>query len=205
MLTSFRFKLMCSRSSVDRASAFKQEPVRRISNPYSGGCYIGGTLKKPQGFHDNTERSKMQVHDIDLAWLAGVIDGEGCFSIFNNNRIDAENPSISASLTITNSNCLLLNRCREILDALDIKYYYHDPKNGHQRGRRVMRIKVKNYSSLQHLIGLMLPFFIGKADQAKIMLEFVSLAGQRGKLRYEDRSALMDKIKQLNQRGHLIA
>ena len=147
----------------------------------------------------------MTVRDVDLAWLAGIIDGEGCFSIYFNNRKDASNPSISANLTITNSNRLLLNRCKEILDALGIKYFYHDPKNGHQLGRKVMRVRVKNYSSLRRLIELTLPFLVGKADQAKIILEFVSLAGQRGKLRYEDRSKLMSKIKELNQRGHLVA
>jgi hypothetical protein len=148
----------------------------------------------------------MTVQDVDLAWLAGIIDGEGCFCIFTNNRGNsAINPSISANLTITNSNCLLLNRCREIFDALEIKYLYHDPKNGHQRGRRVMRVRIKNYSSLQRIIELMLPYFVGKAEQAKLVLEFVSLAGQRGKLHYEARLQLMNKAKELNQRGHLIA
>jgi hypothetical protein len=147
----------------------------------------------------------MTVQDVDLAWLAGIIDGEGCFCIFSNRRTDAENPSISANLTITNSNYLLLNRCKEILDALEIKYFYHDPKNGYQRGRRVMRIRIKNYSSLRRLIELMLPFFVGKADQARITLEFVSLAGQRGKLKYQDRAELMSKVKKLNQYGHLVA
>ena len=147
----------------------------------------------------------MIVQQTDLAWLAGIIDGEGCFSIFINNRNDAANPSISASLTITNSNCLLLSRCKEILDSLKIKYYYHDPKNGHQQGRRVMRIKVKNYSSLKCLIELLLPYLVGKIDQAKITLEFANLAGQRGKLKYEERAGLMNNIKKLNQHGHLIA
>lgn len=147
----------------------------------------------------------MTVQDVDLAWLAGIIDGEGCFCIFTNSRKDAMQPSISANLTITNSNCLLLNRCREILDALEIKYVYQDPKNGHQRGRRVMRIKIKNYSSLQRIIELTIPFFVGKAEQAKLILEFVSLAGEKGKLRYDERAKLMNKVKELNRHGHVIA
>jgi hypothetical protein len=147
----------------------------------------------------------MAVRDVDLAWLAGIIDGEGCFSIYSVSRKDADTPSPSANLTITNSNCLLLNRCKEILDAYNIKYLYHDPKNGHQRGRRVMRIRVKNYSSMRTLIELVLPFLVGKADQARVMLEFVSLAGERGKLGLQGRAELMDKIKELNQRGHIVA
>jgi len=114
-------------------------------------------------------------------------------------------PSPSANITITNSNCLLLERCKEILDEINIKYLYHDPKNGHQQGRKVMRIRVKNYSSIQRLIELILPFLVGKADQARVMLEFVSLAGQRGKLNLQDRTELMNKIKRLNQQGHLVA
>lgn len=147
----------------------------------------------------------MTVRDIDLAWLAGIIDGEGCFTIFTNSRNDAVNPSISANLTITNSNYLLLNRCKEIFDALEIKYFYHDPKNGYQLGRKVMRIRIKNYSSLQRLIELMIPYLVGKTEQAKIILEFVSLAGQRGKLNYMERAKMMGKIKELNRHGHLVA
>jgi len=147
----------------------------------------------------------MTVQDVDLAWLAGIIDGEGCFCIFTNGRKDATRPSISANLTITNSNSLLLNRCKEILDGLEIKYLYQDPKNGHQRGRRVMRIRIRNYSSMQRIVELTLPFFVGKTEQARLMLEFVSFAGERGKLRYDDRSRLMNKMIELNRHGHLIA
>jgi hypothetical protein len=147
----------------------------------------------------------MAVQDVDLAWLAGIIDGEGCFSIYGVTRKDANAPSPSANLTITNSNCLLLERCKEILGELNIKYLYHDPKNGHQRGRRVMRIRIKNYSSIQSLVELILPFLVGKADQARVLLEFVSLAGQRGKLSLQGRTELMNRIKELNQHGHLVA
>lgn len=147
----------------------------------------------------------MTVQDIDLAWLAGIIDGEGCFSIYSVTRKDANIPSPSAYLSITNSNCLVLERCREILEGLNIKYLYNDPKNGHQRGRRVMRIRIKNYSSLQKLIEMLLPFLVGKIDQAKLMREFVHLAGQRGKLTFQSRVDLMNKIKKLNQQGHLVA
>jgi len=147
----------------------------------------------------------MTVRDIDLAWLAGIIDGEGCFSIYSVTRKDAKTPSPSANLTITNSNCLLLNHCKELLDKLNIKYLYNDPKNGHQQGRRVMRIRVKNYSSLQRLITLLLPFLVGKTEQAIVMLEFVSLAGQRGKLSLHDRIELMNKIKKLNRHGQIVA
>ena len=147
----------------------------------------------------------MFMRDVDLAWLAGIIDGEGCFSIYRVTRQDANFPSPSACLTITNSNYLLLNRCKEILAALGIKYLYSDPKNGHQRGRKVMRIRVKNYSSLRNLIELILPFLVGKAEQANVMFEFVSLAGQRGKLNLQNRTELMNRIQELNRHGHSVA
>ena len=68
-----------------------------------------------------------------------------------------------------------------------------------------MRIRVKNYSSMRKLIELIRPFLVGKADQASIMLEFVSLAGAKGKISLQGRSELMNKIKELNQRGHIVA
>lgn len=68
-----------------------------------------------------------------------------------------------------------------------------------------MRVKIQNYSSLQRLIELTLPYFVGKAEQAKLVLEFANLAGQKGKLKYDERIQLMNRNKMLNQRGHLIA
>ncbi len=63
-----------------------KEPVRGISNSHSGECYIGEYLREMKISYDNTEQSKMEVQNVDLAWLAGIIDGEGCFCIFTNNR-----------------------------------------------------------------------------------------------------------------------
>lgn len=68
-----------------------------------------------------------------------------------------------------------------------------------------MRVKIKNYSSLKRITEYLLPYFVGKTDQAKLALEFANLAGQRGKLIYEDRVVLMNKMKELNQRGHVVA
>lgn len=141
----------------------------------------------------------------DLAWLAGIIDGEGCFTIYSVKRKDTNNLSPSANITITNSDDLLLHRCKEILEELGVKHYYHDPKNGHQRGRKVMRLRIKNYGSICNLINAVLPYLVSKKEQAALMLEFASLAGKRGALVLSQRKAMMEKMQTLNHQIHLIA
>src|SRR5437870_2001380 len=101
------------------------------------------------------------VSEVDLAWLAGIVDGEGCLTIFrrtnkssNGNRI----VSPAASATITNSNLSLMVKCRNILDFLEVKYQYINPRNSNKRPLR--RIQIKNHDSLRVLIRQIKPFLI---------------------------------------------
>ncbi len=60
----------------------------------------------------------MTVSDVDLAWLAGVIDSEGTISLTHSSR---RNPSLRVS--IYNSSDLILDKCARTLRGLDIRWY----------------------------------------------------------------------------------
>lgn len=115
--------------------------------------------------------------DTKLAWLAGIIDGEGCITLFSRTYVTkkGENRIIpSANVTITNSNFAMIREASEILKNLDIKYVISDPKN---KGRKaIRRMSIRNHTSILSLLGLLRPFLIAKKDQADCMIRFVRKA-----------------------------
>ena len=186
--------------------------MRRISNPHSGGCCIGGTLKGPQGSQDNTEGSKSElminkfiVSEVDLAWLAGIVDGEGCLTIFRRTNKSSSGSRIispAASATITNSNLSLMVRCMEILDFLGVKYRYINPRNSNKRPLR--RIQIRNYDSLRVLIRQIKPYLIAKTNQALMLEEFLGICRDKCHESVRRKSQLLGLIQAENHYGSLI-
>lgn len=154
----------------------------------------------------NTEGSEFpEVRQ--LAWLAGILDGEGCFTIFRQHNIRRKDGTTydytSAGITITNTCNSLLTECRRILEALDIKYQYLQPRNS--TTRPVYRIAVQNYSAILQLLDNVQRFIIGKAEQAALMREFVERAKVRkGFDSLEERAEYRAKMSDLNKYGQLI-
>lgn len=154
----------------------------------------------------NTEGSQLP-DNCKLAWLAGIVDGEGCFSIFRHcrglDRAGQPYEHTSASITITNSCAALLDTARSILTALGVKYKYLQPRNSHTR--RVMRIQVRNYASILTLLDAVDAYLVGKAEQAALMRDFCERAGNRkGFASPEARAEYRARMSDLNKYGQLI-
>lgn len=122
----------------------------------------------------------MQVQETKLAWLAGIIDGEGCLQIWWKTRTHRSGNSTctpSARITITNSSEAIVQECIKIFQDLGIKYYCRDPKNSVIR--KMVRLEILNYGSLKTILDAVTPYMIGKKDQAEALREFVEKASKR--------------------------
>lgn len=146
----------------------------------------------------------MQV--IDLAWLAGVVDGEGCFSIFNRTNKSRNGKMIitpTASVTITNSNLALINECVCILKKLGVKYVLKNPRNS--KTRNLERVDIRNYQSIKLLVKAILPYLIGKKEQAELIIRFVEKASNRSGFRAtNERKTFFEQMSNLNKFGQVI-
>lgn len=119
----------------------------------------------------------IKINEVDLSWLAGIVDGEGSIMIWrrtNKSRSGEKIISPTAKATITNSNCKILTKCKNILDELGIKYQfgYSDDRNT----RLVKRIEIRNYESLKILVTQIKPYLVGKSKQIELLQEFLELA-----------------------------
>lgn len=141
------------------------------------------------------------MQETKIAWLAGIIDGEGCFTIFNktvNHRSGNTGVTPSANITITNSSTRILEACQEIMREIDVKF---TQCRSHNDTRRIVRrISVRNYASIILLIDAILPYMVGKRGQAEVMKEFIEKAAVRkGFEADEERQAYMRRLRELKQ------
>jgi len=142
------------------------------------------------------------MEETRLAWLAGIIDGEGCLTIFRRTRKDRRGVkymSPAANVTITNTSVEMISACREILDALSVKYTLNDPHRGSCYAKKpLVRISVRNYGSMQVLLKAILPYMVAKRFQAEKVMEFARRAMAKG---FDKESKLMflDAVSSRNQ------
>ena len=138
------------------------------------------------------------------AWLAGIVDGEGCLTLFMKKN-DTGTKSVTANITITNSSAAIIDRCVELLDAGCVKHTLvkmRDPRN--PNGRALRRLSVRNYDAILRLLDMIEPFMVGKSEQARLVREFVSQAKVRCALSPDDRERYYNEVRRLNRVGNLI-
>ena len=143
-----------------------------------------------------------QVKDTDLAWLAGIIDGEGNISLIcRKSRGGIYRPFI----VITNTDIRILEKCQNIGHQLGINFYiYKRQIKDRQKHKLAYNALTQKMGHVVKLIPYLLPYLIAKKDQAQILLEFslYRLENLRShKHDWNKENLWYQKIKNLNQKG----
>jgi hypothetical protein len=107
------------------------------------------------------------ISKVDIAWLAGVLDGEGYFILYYLNN----KTRIGVNIGVTNSDARMLKKVSEIYSMYNLTYYY-SLKTGNRKF--AMDIKVAGFRSARKLINLVLPYLVNKQDQAMVLLEYLN-------------------------------
>lgn len=125
-----------------------------------------------------------QVTSAQLAWLAGIWDGEGSIS-FRANMLRKETektyPQFSPRVTMVNTNTAILREVMNILDALDIHYYLREKGPGGFEGskKQCWLISMETLSNCAKLLVAIRPYLIGKSFQADLLMRFITSRIQR--------------------------
>lgn len=140
------------------------------------------------------------MNKYELAYFAGLMDGEGCFNInFNKKR-----NTYQARLTMSNTNIAMIEWCRDKVGGKIYrrkKYFIH-----HKDKWEWMSWGDKEI--LKKLLQDMLPFLVGKQEQCKVLIRFQKTLNSqinRGRRLEADikayRKKLYQQIKILNATG----
>ena len=140
------------------------------------------------------------------SYLAGMFDGEGTFSIYQNNgnyhtTVDGEKKQYN----FTNSRVSITNTNIELMEWLVSHFggvYYT-----HRRAKAVHKIaydwRPKGKKNTEELILGILPYLVLKKQQANLVLQYIRLGSSQGTERndVDARRLLMIECQKLNKRG----
>jgi hypothetical protein len=114
-----------------------------------------------------------EIKKIKLAWLAGIMDGEGSFGMRRGRNKKNPNVFYNPQTQIVNCNFDMLDEIKSILRFYKIKFSFDIRKDTRKANWSDSgRIALTNLDGNIKFIELIIPFMIAKKPQAKILLEF---------------------------------
>lgn len=134
-----------------------------------------------------------------LAWLGGVIDGEGCIGIYESSK-----GHYTAKLSIGNTDVRLVAKVRDIMGHGAIYHYDRNPPN-----KPIHTINVGKRSELRDVLEAVYPWLVIKSLQAFFALEFLKTVRRPGHSPGDElsdadkeiREYCYKSVKELNKRG----
>lgn len=119
---------------------------------------------------------KISRKDLTLAWLAGLIDGDGCISIARmvNNRRTKQTYHLQVYTTITTTCTLTMEHLRKVYTTFDIPYHISLRDNGKEH-KPVYIVRVHGMKRSKRLIPLIMPYLITKHREAELVMEFIEI------------------------------
>lgn len=107
--------------------------------------------------------------DVDLAYLAGIIDGEGSVAMRRNGN--KKQLWFTPALNIYNTDRDLIYWCRDVLQALGAGVHVGQHTRAH--GRKVQYVlTIQRMESLLNVLPRIIPFLRQKKYRAELLLEF---------------------------------
>jgi hypothetical protein len=137
----------------------------------------------------------MGCSQLELGWLAGIIDGEGSITIVK------RGPTFVPQVKMTNTSKKLIEKYCEILDKLEISYHcYGRQKEGNRKYQ--WEVSVDGRPRVFKFVSLIQDILIAKKTQAEKTLEWIESRGLdlRGPYTELQKQIIVD-IRYLNGRG----
>jgi len=98
------------------------------------------------------------------AYLAGLVDGEGCIGVYLKRR--KSKPSYSPLFQVTNTNLRILSWCVEIFGGAI------DPVKTKQGSKQTYIWRPKRIEEAQNILLAIRPYLVAKGRQADLVLRF---------------------------------
>lgn len=127
--------------------------------------------------------SSKKILDIDLAWLAGIIEGEGWVSLIlykNRQAKGHHTPNFTTNIGMVNCDKAITNKVKFLFDMLGITYRIQHRKayigsDGRPRKEKI-EISVISHKNIRPLAEAILPFMVGeKKERLNKLLEFLDI------------------------------
>src|SRR5438309_7768535 len=110
-------------------------------------------------------------NELELAWLGGIIDGEGCIGTIHHTQrkngrfVETWRPHIS----ITNPNPLIIERCTSILERNGASFQLSSRTTEGTIWKTVMHVQIIGLRRVARVIPVIRPYVYGKAAQLDVL------------------------------------
>ena len=111
------------------------------------------------------------VKATDIAWLSGIIDGEGC--------VYARQISIRGltfRITIETVSETMIDKVRDVLNQCDVDYRIEPPIWRKNSTRFALRLKVDRKQAVHKLCNLILPYSVVKKPELVLIKSYIDKA-----------------------------
>ena len=123
----------------------------------------------------------------EIAWLAGLIEGDGtlALSVHERRGHEGSNPKISVLVRIYNTDAAIIKKCTEILDKLGVGCHIEeremkpllkpDGNGAYHSPDPMLAVSVKKFDGMLTLMNKLRPWLFGdKAPRADLILKFLT-------------------------------
>lgn len=108
------------------------------------------------------------IEATDLAWLSGIIDGEGCITARQNSI-----RSLGFRVTIEAVSTVMINKVRNILRQCDVGYRLEGPMWRERSTRPSLRVRVDKKQAVHRLCYLILPYSVVKKPELILIKSYL--------------------------------
>ena len=155
---------------------------------------------------------------LKLAWLAGIIDGEGCISVYYSQKPRRHRDGhlerrLEPFVTITNTNEWIIREVQDIAKLIGVEWNVQLSVDRKKPDRKpCWTISFKASIRAAKLLMAVMPYLVGKKRQAELVLELIKhrrniikfghLARRHGHSLLDDKSIrLAEDVRNLNAKG----
>lgn len=116
------------------------------------------------------------ITEIERAWLAGIVDGEGSIALFSNQE-KSGSVKIKPVVNFVNTDIGIVNTALDILHRAGCNPYIVNRKqsNRNNRHKDVVEVKASSVEQVKKFLEVVAPYLCGeKKHKAQILLRYVS-------------------------------
>ena len=159
-----------------------------------------------------------QVTLTELAWLAGIWDGEGTFGINRLKRKNEKSYAYHGRLTLSNTSEEMICEIERIFGLLGVKAHFWREKTSRKpTHKKAVHITLNKQDHVRYVCEKIQPYIVAKKERVSILLEYVisrqqykkiAIRGEKGRILgvktqgYSKKEiSLYEQMKSLNQVG----
>ena len=146
----------------------------------------------------DTDNQQVTIPDTDLAWIAGIIDGDGNIQIsIPKNKKTKSGRTINMWIDITNSDPMIINKCISIFEAMGVKHldgqkfikpvYKEDGTYWQSKTKYCIWTRITRLIYIEKFLEQVIPFLNSyKKGLGEIMLRFVKRRVEKNRKPYDE-------------------